>query len=103
MFDCIIYYLNNGLVRQKLTVADYNYLTETSKEFRIYADSKFIVGEKYFTKDLQAEFMTVNPDHILIEQNTFTRWIKFYAQSSCLEIVDGHSGNEKYFQFTKRE
>jgi hypothetical protein len=103
MFDCISYYLANGLVPQKLTIADYNYITGSTKEFRIYAKSKLVIGEKYFTKDLHSEFMQLNPGHIQIEQNTFSRWIKLYALSSGYETVKDHSGNDSYFQFTKIE
>ena len=103
MFDCMSYFIANGLVKQKLTEADYNYITDTTIEFRKFADSKFVVGGKYFIKDLHSELMTVYPGHIRIDQNKFTRWIKLFAQSSGYEVIKGHSGDDNYFQFAKLE
>ena len=103
MFDCIMFFLENGLVKQKLTPAGYNYITETTMDFRKFANSKFVAGEKYYTKGLHSEFISSIPSHRHIEQYAFTQWIKLFAQSAGFEIVNGHSGNDSYFQFTKLE
>jgi hypothetical protein len=72
-------------------------------DFRKFANSKFVAGEKYYTKGLHSEFISSIPSHRHIEQYAFTQWIKLFAQSAGFEIVNGHSGNDSYFQFTKLE
>ena len=102
MILAIQFYLKNGVVEQANGRKHYQLQNLTSDEFITFAGS-FEMRKRYDKKELLENFLNQNPKHLKVENNTFTRWMKLYAQYKNWNTTESHSGNINYIQFYQEE
>ncbi len=98
------FYLKNGIVESMPVNIEYNKLVaETSPEFVDYVMNNIKLDIKYHKTEKFNEFQDIYPDYKFMKQNTFTKWLKIYAQLKNLDWNDLlHSGYDYYFLLTKK-
>lgn len=99
MTYCIQMYLLEGIVQPKFNVAERALKINASSEFIGYVQSDIVTGQKYNKKEVFEKFLSDFPDHKKIEQNTFTRWLKLYAEAYSMTITESHSDSDSFFEF----
>lgn len=103
MAHCIQMFLLEGIVPPDFNVAERALKQNASREFLEYANGHLEPVVKYNKKNKYEDFLTKFPRHANIEQNTFTKWIKFYADAYNYEVQESHSGPNNFFELVKRE
>ena len=98
MAHCLQMHLLIGIVEPQFNVAERALKQNATGEFIQYADRHIEPGVKYNKKEKFEDFLTKLPNHGKIEQNTFTRWLKLYADAYGYEIRETHSGVDNYFE-----
>ncbi len=99
MILAVQFYLKNGVIEQTNNRKYYQLQNQTTKEFMTFVCS-LEMKKRYDKKELLEKFMNQNPRHIAIESNTFTRWLKLYAQYKNWKTSETHSGSVSYIQFS---
>jgi hypothetical protein len=102
MILAIKFYLNNGVIEQEDGRKYYQLQNQTSDEFMTFAGS-FQTQVSYEKRTKLQEFLENNPRHVRIESNTFTKWMKLYAQYKNWKTKESHSGDINYIQFFEDE
>jgi hypothetical protein len=97
---CIQQYLKKGLIKPKFNILERKLKMETSLEFIDFANNSLNFEEKYNKKELHEKFFIQFPRHPKIDQNTFTRWLKLFADANGFVMTELHSGSENYFILT---
>jgi hypothetical protein len=96
MIKCLKFYLRNGLVTYKYANLNQKKLIDmTSQEFVDFM-SDVELGEVHQKKDLYKDFQEQNDGYDNLKQNTFTRWIKIYANIMGYEVEEKRD-NKTYF------
>ncbi|MCF6271094.1 MAG: hypothetical protein L3J41_15385, partial [Melioribacteraceae bacterium] len=97
MLGCVQLYLKNGLV-------EYDHVNLLQKQLIDTTNPEFVdfmldveLGKEYDKKELFEKFKEENTDYLDMKQNTFTGWIKKYANLKELKYTDRRSGAKKYF------
>lgn len=103
MIECCQYYLKNGLkeyeyvnlIRKKL-------IDETSPEFEEFIKD-VPIGKEQNKKELFESFKKTYEDFGQMKQNSFSKWIKVYAELYELKIDERKSGAERFIMFRKKD
>ncbi|MCK4921096.1 MAG: hypothetical protein KAS71_08620, partial [Bacteroidales bacterium] len=99
MIHCVQMFLLMGIVEPKFNVRERALKMNASLSFIDFAKEDLEVSNKYNKREVYEKFYTKFPDHYKIEQNTFTGWLKLYADAKSLQLVESHSGSDNYFEF----
>ena len=75
----------------------------TTNEFRSLVFALYPVGGKYNKKEAYQTYIATFPNLPKIEQNTYTRWLKLYAESKGYGFHESHSGDDNFFEFVSDE
>jgi len=102
MLRCNQFYLQNGfseycyvnLTKKKL-------IDETKPEFEEFI-TEFTLGIEHNKKELFERFKKEYEDYGQMRQNTFSKWIKVYAELYGLDIQDRKSGGNRYFTLVRK-
>jgi hypothetical protein len=97
MAHCLQMYLLEGIVPPIFNVAERALKINASSDFIWYMDEIIETGKKYNKKVVFENFISVFPDQ-KIEQNTFTRWIKLYAEAYTMTVTESHSDADSFFE-----
>jgi hypothetical protein len=100
MAYCLQTYLLMGILKPNFNVAERTLKINASKEFIEWANNELELAEKYEKRKSLEDFHFYNPGMPKIEQNTFTRWLRLYANAYGFIMTESHSGSENYFEFT---
>ncbi len=100
MADCVQLFLMIGIVEPKFNIGERTLKINASQSFIDFINTEIDLGVKYNKKEVFEEFKTKFPDHPTIEQNTFTKWIKLYADAYSFTMTESHSGEVNYFELT---
>lgn len=100
MAYCLQMYLTVGIVHPKFNVEDRTLKMIASQEFIQYVNAEVELGHKYSKKEVFEDFITKFPDHKTIEQNSFTRWLKLFADAYSMTMTESHSGGDNFFELT---
>ena len=92
-----------GIVDPKFNVAERRLKQTATEEFIQYINTEIDLGEKYKKKEVFETFVTKFPNHPTIEQNTFTRWLKLFADAYGMKVTESHSGEDNYFELTDKK
>lgn len=96
MLGCVRYYLSEGLVEyEHVNLMEKQLIDSTSPEFAEFIEDMEL-GKEYNKKELYAEFQEMYPDYDKLHQNTFTGWIKRYANLKELKVQERKSGKERW-------
>lgn len=103
MIECCQYYLKNGLkeyeyvnlVRKKL-------IDETAPEFEEFI-KEIPNGKEQNKKELFESFKKTYEDFGQMKQNSFSKWIKVYAELYELKIDERKSGADRYITLRKKD
>jgi hypothetical protein len=98
MAYCLQMYLLEGIVQPKFNVAERALKINASAEFISYIHNNIETGKKHNKKEVFEKFLSNFPDHVKIEQNTFTRWLKLYAEAYSMTITESHSDSDSFFE-----
>lgn len=98
MILAVQFYLKNGVIEQTNGRKYYQLQNQTSEEFMTFANT-LELKKRYDKSELLQDFMKHNPNHLEIESNSFTRWLKLYAQFKNWKNSETHSGNVNFIQF----
>ena len=94
-------FLLYGILKPKFNVTERRLKLEASKEFiEFITVHDSIYGDKFNKKKVYEEFYSKYPEHHRIELNTFTKWLKLFAEANDLGFHESHSGDELFFEFT---
>lgn len=103
-FKTIIYalqaYLLMGLIKPKFNVAERKLKQTASTEFIDLMTEKCFDMGKTDKRELYESFYTKFPKHPKIELNTFTRWIKLFADAYDFKVFESHSGEKNFIELT---
>jgi hypothetical protein len=95
------YYLQNGIINQDPGKQFYVLAKSTSEAFMSFADT-LKTGTRYNIDEQHNLFLQQNIKHPNIGQNTFSRWLKMYAEYKNWCVNHSHSNNIKYMEFTEK-
>lgn len=98
--DCIETFLHFGLEEPLFNVGERTLKLNASPSFIDFISKSIRVGSRYNKKKVFEFFLTKFPKHPSIEQNTFTRWLKLYANAYGMELSETHSGDDNFFELT---
>ncbi len=114
MMMCTQFYLQQGLVRyEHKNLNRRKLIHQTAGEFVEFAD-ELPRNQELLTKEKYTRFLEEHPDYNPekdrkdgIKQNTFTSWLKTYAQFSELKFekwrkTNKNDGKDDYFKFTQQ-
>ena len=89
------------IVKPKFNIPERKLKQEASEQFIAFINGRMeLIGEKTNKKTLHEEFESKYPEHHKIELNTFTKWLKMFAEAYGLGFHESHSGDELFFEFT---
>jgi hypothetical protein len=100
MAYCLQMYLLEGLIKPKFNAAERALKMNASKEFIEYAAENYDLGKKFDKASELEDFLFSFYGHPKIEQNTFTRWLKLYADAYGYQMTESHSGSVNYFELS---
>lgn len=106
MIQCIQYYLQHGLVKQKHKNLELRKMIgETSTEFYEWCkDGNLRLNYRWNNVECFNAFVEANNDYKnKLTQKTFKRWIKTYCNFSKLIYADGTFNNQRYFIISETE
>lgn len=90
------YYLNFGLREyERVNLEMKKLIDSTCLEFAEFADD-IVIGHEYNKKDLFEDFRNENKDYENMKQNTFTRWIKIWANLKGYRIEERKSAGDRF-------
>jgi hypothetical protein len=100
MAYCIQMYLLEGLINPIFNVGERTLKMNASSEFINYANNDLTLGAKYNKREEHEKFLSKYPTQTKVEQNTFTRWLKLYADAYGFNLSETHSGSDNFFELT---
>jgi len=101
MVRCVQVYLKYGLIDyDQANIINKKIIAETSKEFLEYMD-KLDLEQEYNKKFLYDEFIFLHDENGTIKQNTFTKWLKIFAEIRNIVFLERKSGDAKFVKFKK--
>ena len=102
MFQCLRYFLKNGLVESEPINIRYTKLVNnTCEEFIEFADSKVEKDKQMDKKLLYADFIKEYPEYKYdLKQRVFTLWLRAWGEYNKFIRTEGHSGSMSYILFT---
>lgn len=102
MVYCLQSYLKNGLVQQNAkNLKDRKFIAETAMEFYEWTKEEASIASnvRHDKKEYYAKFIEAYPDFSKwLRQNTFTKWLKKYADFIGLEYKKGNSNGLQWFE-----
>lgn len=102
MIKCCQYYLKNGLKEYKhINLIKKKLIDSTSAEFEEFIRD-VPLNQELHKKELFEKFKNENPDFGQLKQNTFSKWIKIYAELNELRIEERKSGADRYITFREK-
>lgn len=100
MFQCIQFFLNNGLVESEpINIDRTKMIYKTSEDFVEWAADNLETGKQLDKSVLFNRFMQSYDDYKFLKQRSFTDWLKAWGRYRNLTVTDGHSGNMRYIYF----
>lgn len=106
MFNFVLNFLRNGIqlprwdsVKRKKLIAGTSKCFEEYVTFKL--EDKYDEKRKRFNKtEVYNDFINTYPDNTLdVSLNTFTKWLKLYAEIYNLRYIEKHSDATYYFKF----
>lgn len=102
MLRCNQYYLQNGFAEYRyVNLTKKKLIDETKPEFEEFI-TEFALCVEHNKKELFERFKKEYEDYGQMRQNTFSKWIKVYAELYELEIQERKSGCNRYFTLMKK-
>lgn len=100
----IRHYLKNGLVAYTLkNLPARKVINSSSVEFLDFVQDNIQIGKEYKKSELLETFKNDHIDYAKLRSNTFTRWLKNYAESYNLKMDERKSNKDRYFTFYSSE
>jgi len=101
MFNCVLIYLQEGLVSPKNVNLQLRKLIDSTKrEFvEFMEDQEPIAGDN--KKILYQNFQSKFPDYLDMTQNTFSKWIRTYCSIKGLNLTEKRSNGKDYITISK--
>jgi hypothetical protein len=101
MFNCVLVYLQEGLVIPKnKNLEERKLIDTTSREFvEFMDDQEEIAGDN--KKILFNNFQSKYPDYLEMRQNTFSKYIKYYCNLKRYQLTETRSNGHTYITITK--
>ncbi|MDQ3020096.1 MAG: hypothetical protein M3R36_05955 [Bacteroidota bacterium] len=101
MLNCVQLYLKEGLIKTKYINLELKRIEiKTSREFIEFMND-IDLNIEHNKKDLFENFLQTYPDFDKLKQNTFTKWVKSFANFKELSYSQRKSGNDFYVSFNK--
>ncbi|MEW6195602.1 MAG: bifunctional DNA primase/polymerase [Bacteroidota bacterium] len=102
MIECCQYYLKNGLKEYEyVNLIKKKLIDETAPEFEEFI-KEIPIGKEHNKKELFESFKRIYEDFGQMKQNSFSKWIKVYAELYDLKIDERKSGADRYITFRKK-
>lgn len=102
MIECCQYYLKNGLKEYEyVNLIKKKLIDETAPEFEEFI-REIPTGKEQNKKELFESFRRTYEDFGQMKQNSFSKWIKVYAELYELKIDERKSGADRYITFRKK-
>jgi hypothetical protein len=96
MLGCLRFYLNEGLVEYAhINLIQKQLIDSTSLEFIEFIEDVEL-GKEYEKRELFEKFKKDNTDYDNFKQNTFTLWLKRFANLKELKYLERKSGASRY-------
>jgi len=105
MVECIQCFLQNGLIEVKsINLQKRKLMDNTSPQFVEFMEGRDLAFNFRYAKDsLYLDFIKQFNDYAPLKKNTFTKWLKSYAEYISAEYVPANSSGKQYFIFQKSE
>lgn len=101
LINCIQYFLAEGVIMPRYNLKLRHLKQEASPEFIEFAGSNINVLFRYSKAEVYESFFMIYPNHFKVEQNTFTKWVKLFAEANNCKYVESHSGSNDYFELNE--
>lgn len=103
MIECCQYYLKNGLKEYEyVNLIKKKLIDETAPEFEEFI-KEIPIGKEQNKKELFESFKKTYEDFGQMKQNSFSKWIKVYAELYELKIDERKSGADRYITLRKKD
>ncbi len=103
MTYCIQMYLLEGIVKPRFNVAERTLKLNAPQSFISWATFSTGPDEKFNKKDELEDYQIFDKNQANLEQNTFTRWMKLYADAFGYKVKETHSGSDNFIEFLEPE
>jgi hypothetical protein len=105
MVECVQYYLQNGLLEIKsINLKKRKLMDNTIPSFVEFMEKRNLGFNIRHAKDpLYMDFIKQFGDFSPLRKNTFTKWLKSYAEYVSSEYITADSSGKQYFIFQKSE
>lgn len=102
MVHCLSVYLKNGLIKQNAkNLKDRKFIAETSMEFYEWTNEEMAItfNTRLDKKEYYYRFVDAYPDFKKwLRQNTFSKWVKKYADFKGFDYKKGNSNGMQWFE-----
>ncbi|MEW6004964.1 MAG: PriCT-2 domain-containing protein [Stygiobacter sp.] len=103
MIECCQYYLKNGLKEYEyVNLIKKKLIDETAPEFEEFI-REIQNGKEHNKKELFESFKKTYEDFGQMKQNSFSKWIKVYAELYELKIDERKSGADRYITLRNKD
>ena len=102
LIECCQYYLKNGLKEYEyVNLIKKKLIDETASEFEEFI-REIQTGKEHNKKELFESFKRTYEDFGQMKQNSFSKWIKVYAELYEMKVDERKSGADRYITFRKK-
>jgi hypothetical protein len=102
MFLCLQVFLKYGLIESEpINLSLTKLINKTSEDFVEWAENAIAIAVQYDKKQLYDSFVKAYPEYFnKLKQREFTFWLRSWGDYLKLEIIESHSGDVRYIQFS---
>lgn len=103
MFQCVEYYLKNSLTAYEVKNVQLNLLKQRTSDDFIDWLSEFppAINDEFDIKIMFQSFKSIIGDDSTMQQSTFTRWVKLYANSIYCTLEHRTTGGKRLYKIKK--